>query len=279
MIHRMTTGILAALVLWTGFAVLGSPAQAQDRKPDAKAQDAELSKRAKAHFEELEAALLRAIEAWRAEEKAKFDAAIEKGGPIPAMPMSPPAKLLDEHKRGFLKATRTFAETDAVIPFHLWILRNSYGDVDDRVMSASINTLIKTHVRSPLMVDVPEAVGALAHKFGQARVESILKTIESKSELRDVQAASKLVRLRPVIQKAPLGSKEYAMAKRELLGAKEGLRDGELASRIQATIDAREGLDDGDLAPEIDGVDMDGVAFKLSDYKGKIVLLDFWGDW
>jgi peroxiredoxin len=28
--------------------------------------------------------------------------------------------------------------------------------------------------------------------------------------------------------------------------------------------------------PEIDGEDQDGKQFKLSDYKGKVVLLDFW---
>ena len=32
-------------------------------------------------------------------------------------------------------------------------------------------------------------------------------------------------------------------------------------------------------APEIEGNDLDGVAFKLSDYRGKVVVLDFWGDW
>ncbi|MDA7918285.1 peroxiredoxin family protein [Mariniblastus sp.] len=35
----------------------------------------------------------------------------------------------------------------------------------------------------------------------------------------------------------------------------------------------------GELAPEIEGVDLDGVAFKLSDYRGKVVMLDFYGDW
>ena len=35
----------------------------------------------------------------------------------------------------------------------------------------------------------------------------------------------------------------------------------------------------GTAAPEIDGVDVDGVNFKLSDYRGKVVLLDFWGFW
>lgn len=39
------------------------------------------------------------------------------------------------------------------------------------------------------------------------------------------------------------------------------------------------GLNIGQRAPEIEGEDIDGVAFKLSDYRGKVVVLDFWGDW
>lgn len=35
----------------------------------------------------------------------------------------------------------------------------------------------------------------------------------------------------------------------------------------------------GAAAPEIVGKDLDGVAFKLSDYRGKVVVLDFWGFW
>ena len=35
----------------------------------------------------------------------------------------------------------------------------------------------------------------------------------------------------------------------------------------------------GRQAPEIEGVDVDGVSFKLSDYRGKVVVIDFWGDW
>lgn len=32
-------------------------------------------------------------------------------------------------------------------------------------------------------------------------------------------------------------------------------------------------------APEISGEDVDGKEFKLSDYRGKVVVLDFWGFW
>jgi hypothetical protein len=35
----------------------------------------------------------------------------------------------------------------------------------------------------------------------------------------------------------------------------------------------------GQPAPETAGEDLDGVPFRLSDYRGKVVLLDFWGDW
>lgn len=35
----------------------------------------------------------------------------------------------------------------------------------------------------------------------------------------------------------------------------------------------------GELAPDIVGKDLDGNEFKLSDYRGQVVMLDFWGDW
>lgn len=35
----------------------------------------------------------------------------------------------------------------------------------------------------------------------------------------------------------------------------------------------------GKVVPEITAEDIDGVEFNLSDYRGKVVFLDFWGDW
>ncbi len=35
----------------------------------------------------------------------------------------------------------------------------------------------------------------------------------------------------------------------------------------------------GEVVPDIDGLDTDGERFKLSDYRGKVVMIDFWGDW
>ncbi len=40
-----------------------------------------------------------------------------------------------------------------------------------------------------------------------------------------------------------------------------------------------ENLQIGMKAPEIAGEDLDGIPFRLSDYEGKVVMLDFWGNW
>lgn len=52
-----------------------------------------------------------------------------------------------------------------------------------------------------------------------------------------------------------------------------------MAKRIASFIFENEKLGIGCTAPDIVGDDHTGTVFKLSDYRGKVVLLDFWGIW
>jgi cytochrome oxidase Cu insertion factor (SCO1/SenC/PrrC family) len=54
---------------------------------------------------------------------------------------------------------------------------------------------------------------------------------------------------------------------------------GRWGFRSRQALPAPEGLAIGSVAPEIQGRDMKGVPFNLSDYKGRVVILDFWGQW
>jgi len=54
---------------------------------------------------------------------------------------------------------------------------------------------------------------------------------------------------------------------------------GSLADAAKAELFELRNLGIGKTAPEIEGEDVDGKKFKLSDYRGKVVVLDFWGDW
>ncbi len=50
-------------------------------------------------------------------------------------------------------------------------------------------------------------------------------------------------------------------------------------ARIGSDLFVLKNLSVGKQAPEIVAADLDGTEFKLSDYRGKVVFLDFWGDW
>jgi hypothetical protein len=52
-----------------------------------------------------------------------------------------------------------------------------------------------------------------------------------------------------------------------------------LAQAAQGDLFEMRNLQVGMVAPEIEGTDLEGQKFKLSDYRGKVVFLDFWGFW
>jgi hypothetical protein len=54
---------------------------------------------------------------------------------------------------------------------------------------------------------------------------------------------------------------------------------GKLADQAKTELFEIRNLAIGKKAPEIEGEDIDGQKFKLTDYQGKVVVLDFWGHW
>jgi hypothetical protein len=69
-------------------------------------------------------------------------------------------------------------------------------------------------------------------------------------------------------------TKEYAAPK--IRYGSDDVALGELAKRFLFRM---RHLQPGKPAPEIVGEDIDGKPMKLSDFRGKVVLLDFWGHW
>jgi hypothetical protein len=71
---------------------------------------------------------------------------------------------------------------------------------------------------------------------------------------------------------------QEAAGRLEKLGKEEGL-DEQLGKRVEKMLFKVTHLVVGCEAPEIEGVDHDGEKFRLSEYRGKVVLLPFWGFW
>ena len=81
-------------------------------------------------------------------------------------------------------------------------------------------------------------------------------------------------------------SDEQSIAREQLLRLRD--RYGDLAFRdttygamasAMLSPHSKDSLSVGQQAPQISGADVHGHPFQLTDHRGKIVLLDFWGDW
>lgn len=70
----------------------------------------------------------------------------------------------------------------------------------------------------------------------------------------------------------------YGKVEREYADV-ESPRGGPIGAAAKNAVFEMENLVVGKTAPDIAGEDIEGVAFHLSDYRGKVVLLDFWGHW
>jgi hypothetical protein len=171
------------------------------------------------------------------------------------------------------------ATTDALI---LAFSTTRPGPEKQRALAA----LLKDHVTSdklapvgPRLVFVPGG-------------EKALRTLLEKNPHRDVRGNACFSLARVLKDRAGRGGADAAATLKEAEALFErAAREFADVKQLGWAIDrplgrAAEGelfelrhLSVGQEAPEIEGEDIDGVRFKLSDYRGKVVLLDFWGHW
>jgi hypothetical protein len=124
-------------------------------------------------------------------------------------------------------------------------------------------------------------VGSAAIKplIGTSLSAADLRTIVEKSPHAEIRAFA-LLQLADTTARAGNETEALPLFKE----AKQKYADvpwwrGTVGQRADDGIFGIEILGLGKQAPEIEGEDIDGKPMKLSDFKGKVVVLDFWGDW
>jgi hypothetical protein len=140
--------------------------------------------------------------------------------------------------------------------FHREVLaKNPHKEIQATACLALGRFLSNRLQRLDLCKDAPELAGEFAGLYGKQYLADLLRQ-DRAAALRELEAV-----LEQAGEKFP--------------GVK--LSDGDtVAERAQAELFAICNLSVGRQAPDIEGQDQDGKRFKLSDYRGKVVLLDFW---
>jgi hypothetical protein len=157
-------------------------------------------------------------------------------------------------------------------------------DSDGEVTAKVLAILSEKHLESEGLVSICQTLARLDSKAGN----SFLKKLVDSSPHKNVQAMA-LYGLGTQMKNKSENSSEgaeslqaEAVACLERVAAEYGdvsFGRGTLGDRVKGDIEDITLRGIGKVAPEIEGEDVDGTAFKLSDYRGKVVVIDFWGDW
>jgi len=197
----------------------------------------------------------------------------EAGGPIPAMRMSMDLSAFAVES---LTAAKKYAGTDDAIQFLVFTLNVT----KDKKLTATVGeTLIRDHLGSSKMPEfVAMTLGRVQHNLGS---ESTTKLIEActKSDSAELKGAVHFYRGSLALRNRKISDEDKKAAHEEMRQAIKLAPDTKFSKRAEGILFEVDNLQVGMKSPDIVGNDTDGVAFKLSDYKGKVILLDFWGDW
>ena len=164
-------------------------------------------------------------------------------------------------------------------------LQMTEGDVQAEVLEQ----LLDGFLDSPVLEDCLRNVGWMRMSRGTAFAAATLRGVRERTKNRAVKAAATF-ELAQVLDDnvfdAAVGgmphttkSGDHEQARALFVEVRDEFADTPYAARAAGFLFELDHLQVGMVAPDIEAKDQDGVAFKLSDYRGKVVLLDFWGFW
>ncbi len=294
----MSIAICAAIALAIATAH-AAPARAQDDAAKTRDEASELAA-AEDRLAELEEEFDDARSAYweryeEADEKER-QVLMEEGRPDPAQWVPRFRALADE-----------FPGTEVAAGAPIWIASNSQ---DPEQSGPALDTLIADHIESPHMKTV---CGMLTYRLGDGEAllqkiydsspdhevkgtacytmaRNLMQQVSAARTLKDADADLKAVyeswmgadataRLSQTDPKVLAGKAEKLFELVVGVYADVPTRGATLGKAAECNLFELRHLQIGMVAPDIEGEDIDGVAFKLSDYRGKVVVLDFWGDW
>lgn len=148
--------------------------------------------------------------------------------------------------------------------------------------------LLKHHLENP---EIGQLCLSLAYQGGD-QAEHLARAVAEKSKSDNAKGAAWLALGQMLLARSnQLGDDQAAQRDKLRKDAEKALNTviekypdvpglrGKAGDSATAMLFELKHLAIGLKVPELEGKDLDGVEFKLSDYRGKVVLLDFWAHW
>ena len=188
--------------------------------------------------------------------------------------MEPPT---GEYVKRAMAAAEKYSGTDDAVMFLAWVIRSASNE--RAAVQKAFDIVMAEHLESEGMLYVLPYLGNAERLAGQERIAALLDGVIESSPHDAVKGLAYYHRgLRALAGEPDEAGREAVRVDLRKASALAGEGD-RLKSWAEGTLFEMDHLQVGLTAPEIEAPDLEGVRFKLSDYRGKVVMLDFWGDW
>ena len=170
---------------------------------------------------------------------------------------------------------RQYPGTEEALTAKLWLLRQSWWLYKDRPAMHKeaakwADQLIQEYPKSKRLADI----ASYQYVFGAESKTKYFTWMLENSPHRSVKAASLFV-----LAKAGRDRALFERLGKEYADEKYRATTYGAMAKAHLHVHEKATLAVGKPAPEIEGVNHKGKPMKLSDFRGKVVVLDFWGDW
>lgn len=176
--------------------------------------------------------------------------------------------------RAAFDAAKDYQGDDALMLL-TWAAINSR---DTEIVKGVVAQVQASHMKSPALVGLLEKASLLQRPLGAEQADAFLTQVIAESPV-DLAKAWALYWQSMALSRSRDREKNADKAEQLMAQAETLCGDHWLGDKIRGPKFAQEKLQVGLVAPNIQGEDMDGVKFALADYRGKVVVLDFWGFW
>jgi hypothetical protein len=200
---------------------------------------------------------------------AEFDAAVAAGNSAYVVAPVDPAPYA---RRALAMAGR--CSGDERVPFLAFAAL--HAGKDRAIAETVVKALRDDHAGSPRLAEVLPRFRDVTKLVDAALAREFLAAVIAQNKTAEPRAWALYLDARRVQADKGATEEAKAAAKAQIAEAAK-LADGTPLGDLLTPIDQR--LQVGAVAPDIAGNDTDGTPFELSDYRGKVVVLDFWGDW
>ncbi|MFI5387584.1 MAG: redoxin domain-containing protein [Fimbriimonadales bacterium] len=184
----------------------------------------------------------------------------------------------------YLAKFREFAESAGTTQdaFQAWMMVKQLGENSGnaKAVDEASDVIMTKFIDSPWIGQfasaLPYSGWALPQDQREKKIGGMLTKMEDLAKTPAVKATAMYARAQLISREGQGDTVGAAKLYHEVLEKYPGTPE---AKRAKGDIFETENLVVGKPAPEMLATDQDGVKFKLSDYRGKVVVLDFWGFW